>query len=212
MAKFISVAQLKGGAGKSTIATNLAGCLAREFRTGLIDADMPQGTAARWAALRQDANLDVVTCESAADLAREAERLDDLCEVVVIDLPPRSLKFLREIMPFTDLVIMPLTASAPDVWATEQLVEVVREARKTSKRLKARLVWNRLRASKASDAFLADTAQSLRAKELSSQLGSRTAYIEAMGRGLTVTEWRDAKASAEFEVFLREVREQLKLG
>lgn len=212
MAKFISVAQLKGGAGKSTIATNLAGCLAREFRTGLIDADMPQGTAARWAALRQDPGLEVVTCDSAGELAREAERLDDLCDVVVIDLPPRSLKFLREIMPFTDLVIMPLTASAPDVWATEQLVEVVREAKKTSKRLKARLVWNRLRASKATNAFLADTAESLHAKELSSHLASRTAYVDAMGRGLTVTEWTDAKARDEFEVFLQEVREQLKLA
>ncbi len=212
MAKFISVAQLKGGAGKSTIATNLAGCLAREFRTGLIDADMPQGTSMRWAALREDPRLTVVTAESAADLAREAEALDDLCDVVVIDLPPRSLKFLREIMPFTDLVIMPLTASAPDVWATEQLVEVVREAKKTSKRLKARLVWNRLRASKASDAFLAGTGEALRAKELSSHLASRTAYVEAMGRGLTVTEWSDAKARAEFETFLGEVREQLRLG
>ena len=211
MAKFIAVAQLKGGAGKSTIATNLAGCLARDFRTGLIDADMPQGTAAHWASLRDDPRLQVATAESAAELAREAETLDDSCEVVVIDLPPRSLKFLREVMPFTDLVIMPLTASAPDVWATEQLVEVVREAKKTSKRLKARLVWNRLRASKATEAFLADTAESLRTKELSSQLGERTAYIEAMGRGMTVTEWRDAKARDEFETFLAEVRAQLKL-
>lgn len=211
MAKFISVAQLKGGAGKSTIATNLAGCLAREFRTGLIDADMPQGTAARWAALRQDPGLEVVTCDSAGELAREAERLDDLCDVVVIDLPPRSLKFLREIMPFTDLVIMPLTASAPDVWATEQLVEVIREAKKTSKRLKARLVWNRLRASRATEAFLASSAEALRARELESRLASRTAYVEALGRGLTVLEWSDAKARGEFEVFLGEVREQLKL-
>jgi len=212
MAKFIAVAQLKGGAGKSTIATNLAGCLARDFRTGLIDADMPQGTSARWASLRADENLLLATVESAAELSREAERLDDLCEVVVIDLPPRSLKFLREIMPFADLVVMPLSASAADVWATEQLVDVVREAKRTSKRLKARLVWNRLRASRATEAFLADTAAGLHAKELSSRLGSRTAYVEALGRGLTVAEWHDAKASAEFEVFLQEVVNQLKLG
>ncbi|MEL0028190.1 MAG: hypothetical protein VW625_05945, partial [Perlucidibaca sp.] len=124
----------------------------------------------------------------------------------------RSLKFLREVMPFADLVVMPLTASAADVWATEQLVEVVREAKKTSKRLKARLVWNRLRSSRATEALLAGTAADLRAKELSSHLGSRTAYVEALGRGLTVTEWRDPKAAAEFEVLLREVRDQLKLA
>lgn len=212
MAKFISVAQLKGGAGKSTITTNLAGALAREFRTGLIDADLPQATSARWASLRQDPQLLVAVADSAADLAREAERLDDLCDVVVIDLPPRSLKYLREIIPFTDLMLMPLTASAADVWATEQLVDFVREARKTSKRLKARLVWNRLRASRATDAFLQETAADLRAKELESHLGSRTAYVEALGRGLTVLEWTDAKARAEFEVLLSEVLDQLKLA
>lgn len=211
MAKFIAVAQLKGGAGKSTITTNLAGALAREFRIGLIDADLPQATSARWASLRQDPQLQVAVAESAADLTREADRLDDLCEIVVIDLPPRSLKFLRETIPFTDLMLMPLTASAADVWAAEQLVDVVREARKTSKRLKARLVWNRLRPSKATDAFLEDTAAELRAKELESHLGSRTAYVEALGRGLTVLEWSDPKARAEFEVLLDEVRTQLRL-
>lgn len=212
MAIFISVAQLKGGAGKSTLSTNLAGALARDYRTGLIDADMPQGTASRWAALREDENLRVATAVNAAELALEAEQMDDLCDIVVIDLPPRSLKILREVMAFTDLMIMPLTASPADVWATEQLVEVVREARKTSKRLKARLVWNRLRNSPATETFLAESAAELRAKELESRLTSRTAYVDCLGRGLTVLEGRDPRARAEFSRFLAEIREQLKLG
>lgn len=212
MAKFISVAQLKGGAGKSTLSSNLAGALSREFRVGLIDADLPQATTARWASLREDPNLEVAVADSAVELAQEAERLDSLCDIVVIDLPPRSLKFLREIMPFTDLMLMPLSASPADIWAAEQLLDVVREAKKTYKRLKARLVWNRLRATRATEVFLAETAAELRAKELESHLGERTAYVEALGRGMTVLEWPDARARAEFEVFLGEVREQLKLG
>ncbi len=216
MAKFISVAQLKGGAGKSTIVTNLVGALSREFRTGLIDADLPQATAARWASLRQAAgdefpDIIVALADTVADLAREAERLEDLCDVVVIDLPPRSLKFLREIMPYTDLVVMPLSASPADVWSTEQLMDAVREGKKTSKRLKARLVWNRLRASKATSLFLAEAGEALRAKELESHLASRTAYVEALGRGLTVLEWSDPKARAEFELFCNEVKAQIKL-
>ncbi|MFX8327849.1 ParA family protein, partial [Acinetobacter baumannii] len=78
-ALFITVAQLKGGAGKSSVATNLAGCLSREFRTGLIDADLPQGTASRWAALRNDPALSVAVCDSAGQLALEAEKMDDSC-------------------------------------------------------------------------------------------------------------------------------------
>lgn len=216
MAKFISVAQLKGGAGKSTVVTNLVAALSQEFQTGLIDADMPQGTSARWAAIRatqypESLPIQVLSASSVNELALAAEQLESECDVVVIDLPPRSLKYLREVLPYSDLVVMPLTASAADVWATEQLMEAIREGKRTSKRLKARLVWNRIRASKATELFLTETAGMLRAKELESRLGQRAAYVDALGRGLSVLEGRDAKASAEFSIFYQELKQQLKL-
>ena len=216
MAKFISVAQLKGGAGKSTVVTNLVAALSQEFQTGLIDADMPQGTSARWAAIRatqypESLPIQVLSASSVNELALAAEQLESECDVVVIDLPPRSLKYLREVLPYNDLVVMPLTASAADVWATEQLMEAIREGKRTSKRLKARLVWNRIRASKATELFLTETAGMLRAKELESRLGQRAAYVDALGRGLSVLEGRDAKASAEFSIFYQELKKQLKL-
>lgn len=216
MAKFISVAQLKGGAGKSTVVTNLVAALSQEFQTGLIDADMPQGTSARWAAIRatqypESDPIQVLSASSVNELALAAEQLESECDVVVIDLPPRSLKYLREVLPYSDLVVMPLTASAADVWATEQLMEAIREGKRTSKRLKARLVWNRIRASKATELFLTETAGMLRAKELESRLGQRAAYVDALGRGLSVLEGRDAKASAEFSIFYQELKQQLKL-
>ncbi|MEF8453690.1 ParA family protein, partial [Escherichia coli] len=93
---------------------------------------------------RNDPALSVAVCDSAGQLALEAEKMDDSCDVVVIDMPPRSLKFLREALAFSDLVLMPLSSSPADVWAAEQLVDMVREARKTSKRLTARLLWNRV--------------------------------------------------------------------
>lgn len=42
MARFIAIAQLKGGAGKSTLATNLAGYLSREMSTIRLNADIPE--------------------------------------------------------------------------------------------------------------------------------------------------------------------------
>ena len=51
--KIISVIQLKGGAGKSTVATNLAAMLAERGRTLLIDADSPQYTSEFWYVLRR---------------------------------------------------------------------------------------------------------------------------------------------------------------
>ena len=68
-----------------------------------------------------------------------------------------------------------------------------------------------MRASKATNQFLAEVGEALRAKELQSHLASRTAYVEALGRGLTVLEWSDPKARAEFETFFNEVKAQIKL-
>jgi Mrp family chromosome partitioning ATPase len=54
-AKTIGVIQVKGGAGRSTVSTNLAGELSKLGKTVLIDCDMPQGTSASWFAVRQQA-------------------------------------------------------------------------------------------------------------------------------------------------------------
>ena len=56
MTKIIGVIQVKGGAGRSTISTNLAGELSRQGKTVLIDCDMPQGTSASWFVVRQQAD------------------------------------------------------------------------------------------------------------------------------------------------------------
>jgi len=49
--KVIGVIQVKGGAGRSTVSTNLAGELSKLGKTVLIDCDMPQGTSASWYAI-----------------------------------------------------------------------------------------------------------------------------------------------------------------
>ena len=53
--RVIAIAQVKGGAGRSTLATTLAGELSKQGDTVLIDADMPQGTASSWFAMRVEA-------------------------------------------------------------------------------------------------------------------------------------------------------------
>jgi chromosome partitioning protein len=53
MTKIIGLVQVKGGAGRSTVSTNLAGELSKLDKTVLIDCDMPQGTSASWFAVRQ---------------------------------------------------------------------------------------------------------------------------------------------------------------
>ena len=53
-AKIITVANQKGGSGKTTVSMQLVGTLARRvYRVLVVDAD-PQATATRWAASASD--------------------------------------------------------------------------------------------------------------------------------------------------------------
>lgn len=78
----IGVIQLKGGTGRSTVASNLAGGLPGPV--ALIDCDIPQGTAASWAALRSDDSLHV---ETASDYRTLIDRVDALLNIGMINAP-----------------------------------------------------------------------------------------------------------------------------
>ena len=200
MAKIIGVVQVKGGAGRSTVSTNLAGELSKKGKTILIDCDMPQGTAASWYSVRQErkpsTNLLADTAATHRELVAKVEEYSD-ADYIVLDGPPRIAELTRAILVLADAVLVPIGASAAEVWATTDVLELIEEA-KTVKPIVARMVWTRFRAATK----LAQGLSELAAKELGlaaldSTLGMRVAFVEALGDGLTVTELSDQAAKAE---------------
>ena len=126
--KIISVVSQKGGAGKTTIATNLA-VLAEQagHPTVLLDLD-PQATAAKWGDKRQGRAPDVV----AAQAGRLTRLLDDAhlrgAAVAVIDTAPAADTAALEAVKVADLVLVPCQPSDFDlgaVGATVRLAEQV---------------------------------------------------------------------------------------
>jgi len=83
MTKIIGLVQVKGGAGRSTVSTNLAGELSKAGKTVLIDCDMPQGTSASWFAVRQQkgrqGNLKADTATDHSDLINKVKQHCFIC-------------------------------------------------------------------------------------------------------------------------------------
>jgi chromosome partitioning protein len=191
----IAVVQLKGGAGRSTIATNLAVGL----DAVLIDADPPQYSAAAWGAVR---GVEVTAVASHRELFDRVPLLG----TVVIDCPPRFAEMTRAALGLADLVLIPVTPGAGDIWAISDLLPIIREAEQLDPDLIVRLVWNKYRAHVGSEAELvAEASRGLGIKPCRAVLGYRAAYPKAFIEGLSVLEGGDPKAREEMAALVSEV-------
>ena len=212
-AKIIGIIQVKGGAGRSTVSTNLAGELSKQGKTVLIDCDMPQGTSASWFAVRDQSgragNLLADTAINHRELVAKVEQHQD-ADFIVLDGPPRIAELTRAILVLADLCLVPVGASAAEIWATSDLLTLVEEARKV-KPVKVRMIWTRHRPHTK----LAQDLSELAGKELglvalSTALGMRVAYMEALGSGLTAVEMYEPSAKAEAKSLADEIQTLLR--
>jgi chromosome partitioning protein len=122
----ITIANPKGGVGKSTLATNLAGCFAhRGHRTMLGDVDRQQ-SARQWLGLRPGSVPRIETWEiDGKHIARPPRGVTH----VVLDTPA-GLKGerLESVLAISTKVIVPLQPSAFDMAATQAFLVRLAEA------------------------------------------------------------------------------------
>ena len=215
MNQIVGVIQVKGGVGRSTIATNLAAVLSLKKPTALIDCDLPQGTSASWYAVRKSevppTNLTLAIVRDYRELINVVVEASRNHRYIVIDGPPRIAEMTRAILVMSTLCLVPLGASGAEIWSTADLLTTIDEARQYRPDIDVRIVWNRFRGHTREAHDLSEAAlKELGLKELDTRLGYRVAYSEALARGLSVDEWLDKIAHAEILSLAAEVKGILK--
>ncbi len=203
MTKIIGFVQLKGGVGRSTLATNMAGTIAEHARVALIDCDSPQFTCSHWLQQRKDLyeideQLDLYQPATYKALLKLLQKLQNEYDYIVIDCPPRMDGFSRVALMLSDLVLLPLGTSAAEIWSVEAMLPILNEASQLNSNLDARILWNRFRSYTKSAKENSSTAKKdLKLPEMRQKIGLRVAYSDAMADGLTVHETNDKSARAE---------------
>lgn len=197
--KVIALLNQKGGAGKTTLSTHLAGAFARQGRrVTLIDAD-PQGSALDWAQRRHQRGQDRLygVFGLARDtLHREVPQIAAQADHVVIDGPPRVASLARSALLAADLVLIPVQPSAYDVWATQEMVTLIQEAQVFRPALRAAFVINRRVVGtvigREARAALADQPFAT----LRADIGQRIAFADCVAAGKLVWEVAPKGAAA----------------
>jgi chromosome partitioning protein len=181
----ISLVNQKGGVGKTTIAVNLAACLAmREFRVLLIDAD-PQGSVLQWRSIEDNQLFDVK--HFPRPLMPSALRaMEHGYQHVVIDAPPAIGDITRSILELTNLAIVPIGPSPLDIWSTKDTVFLMNEAAKANRALKGKLLICRKIVNTRLGREAREALETYRLEVLNSEISQRIAYVEAMISGLCV--------------------------
>ena len=206
MGQVFTVAQQKGGSGKTTLSVNLAVELSRRgVSVALLDTD-PQGSLGRWFMARRERlaepGMDLSTA-SAWGVGYECEKLRKVHDIVIIDTPPKIDADLRPSLREATLVLIPVSSSHVDLWATDGVLDLAaRENRPVMivlTRCKAGTRLGEEGANAAGD--LADVA--------SARLGQRVAYAETMGNGLGVAEVGKSAAKLEIAALADEVMARL---
>ena len=200
----ITVAQQKGGSGKTTLAANLAVGFARiGLKVAIIDTD-PQGTLGRWFMARRelmpDPGLEFST-SSAWGVEYEVGKLADAYDIVLVDTPPKADSDLRPALRKAALTLVPVATSHVDLWATESVLDLARR-----ENTPAMLVLNRTRAGTRLGTEIAEKAAEIDAGLAKVTLANRILYAETLGRGLGVQDFAPkGPAAAEVAALTQEI-------
>jgi len=210
-ATVFTVAQQKGGAGKTTIAAQLASAFAVMGNSvAVMDID-PQGSLTAWAGIRaqqpENKAVEITTAEVAGwRVGGEVNRLAEKHDYVVIDSPPHAETEAKIAVRSADLVIIPVQPSPADVWATRPTVDLAE-----SEGVPFLIVMNRVPPRSNLIGIMKKALKKQKLPIARATIGNRVAFASSMMEGRAVVETaKSSPAAAEMRALAKEVTRKAK--
>ncbi len=207
--KIIAVLNQKGGSGKTTIATHLARAFQlRGSDVLLVDSD-PQGSARDWAAVNESQTVPVIGIDRPT-IERDIKSIGRK-DYVVIDGAPQAADLAVSAIKAANFILIPVTPSPYDIWATADLVDLVKQRiEMTDGQLQAAFVISRLIKGTRIGAEVAEALSGYGLPVLDRRITQRVSYPATAAIGTTVLDSEpDSDAAFEVKMLASEIDELL---
>src|ERR1700677_122179 len=199
----LAIGNIKGGVGKTTLSINIA--IARVLSgldVLLVDGD-EQRTALTFTDLRNEltGNTGYTSVSlQGRELRTQVRQLRNKYDDIIIDVGGRDSGSLRAALTIADTFLIPVQPRSFDIWAVDQVYELVKEAREINEQLRVMAVIN------AADAQGKDNDEATKAiseiggiEMLPISIGRRKVFPNAASCGQSILEYvpKDIKAVDE---------------
>lgn len=201
----ISLANQKGGVGKTTMAINIAGCLSEMgLRVHLVDAD-PQGSVLQWQSISNTSNFDV-SHRPSESLIKDRKALKKGFDHVVIDAPPAMGNIARAVLSISSMAIVPIGPSPLDIWSSKETVSLFPQIKKNNRGLQTRLLICRKIVGTRLGNEAREALESYDIKVFHTEISQRIAFVEAMTIGESVLTYAPrSEAASEIRRLCEEI-------
>jgi len=211
LSKVITIAQQKGGTGKTTLAVHLALAFIKyhNLKVAIIDTD-PQGSLGKWFIIRSEKKISnqnlAFKTASLWGAQYESKILKQDHDIVIIDTPPKIESDARPAIEAADLILIPVAPSHVDFWATEAIIEIAKKAKR-----KILIQINRANHRSKLISKTYEYIKSINVKATDTIIGHRQIFVASMGEGKTVVEkQRKSKAVEEIKKISEQILLELK--
>ena len=216
----ISVMNLKGGVGKTTLTTNLATCFAHAgYKVCIGDVDNSQLSSKKWKTQRGDAPPEIqvfgvsgyksqtgFSPEEGKELAHTVKSLSKDYDIVILDGAPVFEEMATWMILVSDLVVCPIQTSALDVWTMKNIKQKIDQLAAIGHEKEVRILLNFFNAQRRLDRDIEQALVDIGMKVFAARISNRVAYKEAIIDGLGVVETKDKKAAEEMMAIFEEIK------
>jgi chromosome partitioning protein len=188
MAFVISLLNQKGGAGKTTNSLNLARAFQKMgMEVALVDSD-PQGSARDWKEVDENNPVPVFAIDRPT-IHKDIKSLSNM-DIVIIDGAPSLEQMSASAIKASDLVIIPVQPSPLDIWATSDLVDMVKQRIElTDEKLKATFLVSRVIANTSLGKEVSSVLAGYELPVLDTVIFQYIDYTKSIAKGLTVHDY-----------------------